>query len=354
MHNVILVANSENEELKVLMEESLGGRASVIAYHHLPEVFPDILKVEPLLALIDAKAVSEEELGVIGTLKSTYPFMRVIFIFAKNQRDLAARAVKYGADAYILEPYYLDELSQMLRSKFLSAVQQIRQSLDSRMDTLSSFVEGLAPEINNPLTTIRGFLQILLSQAPQKIDHKEMSEIYNLMEKESQRIGQIVLEMENFSRIRRPKRLPVDFTALVEKIVADTLRETDSSIKVTKDFQDIPEACMLDSDLISSAMNSILKFLLMGTNPKKGEIELSISGSNHEGSLDIVFTGHYTRSISEDLHRVFIPLYSRKIVKFGEELGLSSAYGIIRSHGGRIRVLPEQNGCRFLIELPVA
>jgi len=148
--------------------------------------------------------------------------------------------------------------------------------------------------------------------------------------------------------------VPIDLKALLERTATESIRSLDSSVAVNKEIENLPEGCLLDADQIRSAMTSILKFLLMGTDPAKGSVELSASPSDRDGYVNITVRGRHTRSLAQDLHRVFVPLYSRKIIKFGEELGLSSAYGIIRGHGGRIRVSPLKNGCLFQIELPVS
>ena len=212
---VILVSGAEEEELRLLLEACLSGEAEVKTYSALSGLFPDILKTEPVLALLDARSIPPGELVVIRLLKNTYPFMRIIVVIPAGARDAAARSIGYGADAYILEPFYLDELSTLVRSKFRNAVGQLRRSIDNRLESLTAFVEGLAPEINNPLTTIRGFLQILLSRESSRVSEEEIGEIYDLMERESLRINQIVVELENFARIRRPRKVPLDIRGLL-------------------------------------------------------------------------------------------------------------------------------------------
>jgi len=70
-------------------------------------------------------------------------------------------------------------------------------------------------------------------------------------------------------------------------------------------------------------------------------------------SLDIIIEGHATISLDDSVAtRAFIPLYLRNIVLFGHEIGLASAYGLIRGHQGDIRMEPTRRGTRFLISLP--
>lgn len=352
MQTVILVTRHDTGELRALMEGSLGGQASVVVFSSLNEIFPDILRLDPILALIDGRALADGDMGTIQSLKKTYPNLKVLLTFHIDQRDLAARALMSGVDAYILEPYYISEFSQLLKREFKTADYQSRRVLDLRMDALSAFVEGLAPEVNNPLTTIRGFLQILLAGDADKMKPEEIDEIYTLMEKESRRIGQIVLELENFSRTRRPKRLPVVIHALIERALSEALKEAKAEISVSTDLEECPEKGMLDQNQILSALKSLLGFLAAGADAEKGRILIKASRATAKGFLAVTIEGRNTVSLGQDVQRAFVPLYTRKIIKFREELGLASAYGIIRGHGGSINVTSRKDGCLFQIELP--
>ncbi len=348
----ILVTKRRKSELKLLMEGALGDQATVWAYSSLSDLFPDILKMEPALCLIDGESILPEELSVIKTLKKTYPAIRIIFTFQADQRETASRALISGVDTYILEPFFIDELAFILRREFKNSLEQSRLTIDLRMDALASFVEGLAPEVNNPLTTIRGFLQILLSREAYKMSSHEFEEIYNLMEKESGRIVQIVRELENFSRARKPKKMPANMNNLITTAINQARTETGLEIPVTVDFGDFPEESMIDYDQILAALKSVLQFLLKGTDEKKGRIEVSLSLAEKDETVVIVLEGIHSVLLAQDVDQAFIPMYSRKIIRFREELGLASSYGIIRAHGGSIHVNVTENGSRFVVEIP--
>ncbi len=108
----------------------------------------------------------------------------------------------------------------------------------------------------------------------------------------------------------------------------------------------------MDREQILTTLKSLLVFLLAGAESNKGHVELSLSGSADKCYLTIIIEGRKTTSLGQEVNKIFVPLYSRKLVRFREELGLASAYGIVRGHGGSISVTPLQDGSRFQIELP--
>lgn len=352
MHTVILVARHSSDELRALLEGSLGSQASVAVYESLTSLFPDVLDLDPVLALLEGRSLEESDLGAIAALKSAFPALRVVLTFGRGQRDLAALAMRSGVDVYLLEPYYIDEFANLLQKEFHGALHRNRRVLDQKMDALASFVEGLAPEVNNPLTTIRGFLQILMTGETGGMSEEEFSEIYGLMDRETQRIATIVQELENFSRTRKPKRLPVNIPALIEQAVEEARAETSSEVPVAVNLDGCPDEGMLDRNQILSALKSLLQFLLAGDGEKDGRIELSAARGDDPGFLTIHLEGTGTASVGQEAHKVFIPLHARKIVRFKEELGLASAYGIIRGHGGRITAAPRKGGTDFRVEIP--
>jgi len=335
------------------LEESLGREISVAVFPSLAELYPEILKLDPLLAVIEGQSMRSDEIGVIGSLKKTFSTLRILLTFRLEQRDDAAQALASGVDAYILEPFYIHEFTQLVKREFKNAIEQNKQMLDLKMDALGSFVEGLAPEMNNPLTTIRGLLQILLTGDSESMTEGEINEIYGLMERESSRISQIVQELENFSKTRKPKRLPVNLHTLVQQAVKEAEAASTKRTPIFTDLEQCPVNGKADFNQNVSALKSLLGFLLSGSDDEKGKIVLTARAAEIPGKISIIIEGTHTVSLGQEVHQAFVPLYTRKIIRFSEELGLASAYGIIRGQGGTISASSLDNGTRFEIELSI-
>lgn len=224
---------------------------------------------------------------------------------------------------------------QLLHSEKLAAVGQL--------------ISGVAHELNNPLTAILGYSQLLTASG--EIGTRALGYIDKLY-KQAQRTHRIVQNLLSFARQHKPERASVNMNAIVEDTLA--LRDYDlrmSQIHVSLQLSDdLPEISadphqlqQVFLNLINNAVDAILEVDRVG--------ELRVRTGVEENHLFIEFTD--SGPGVKDASRVFDPFYTTKPVGKGTGLGLSICYGIITEHGGRILVKNgSQRGATFRIELP--
>jgi two-component system NtrC family sensor kinase len=220
-----------------------------------------------------------------------------------------------------------------------------------KMAAVGQLVSGVAHEVNNPLTAILGFADLLV-QKPE-MPEAARGDLQIIID-EAQRTKQIIQNLLSFARQMPPQREPVQINDLVRRTLL--LRAYDfahGGIEVKETLKEpFPEVVADPHQLqqvFLNVLNNAYDAIRETGDPGVIEIETAV----HDGAAEISFIDNGA-GIREP-QRIFDPFYTTKGLGKGTGLGLSICYGIVREHGGEIIAGNRSSGkgAAFTVRIPI-
>jgi two-component system sensor histidine kinase HydH len=236
----------------------------------------------------------------------------------------------------------------------LRKIKQLEDRLrrSEKLAAVGQLAAGLAHEIRNPLSSIRGFTQFLRHALKERPKEKEYAEI---MIKEIDRINRVVTDLLSFASPKDAEIKRTDPKELIEHVIR--LIEDDARAKTATIRRDIPsgikklpvDAYQMTQALLNLFLNA-LKFIKPG-----GIIEIRVSLEDDGTQFVFQVEDDGPGIPKENLHKIFDPFFTTR--ETGTGLGLAIVHQIVENHQGEIDVeSPPSNrsrGCRFLMRIPV-
>lgn len=239
------------------------------------------------------------------------------------------------------------EQSEESLDKYKRLQKQLVQS--EKLVSLGQLVAGAAHEINNPLTAILGFSEMLALEenlTPAQEDFVEK------IRRQAQRTKELVSNLLDFARQTPGQTAPVDANALLQTVLKlNETRMHRRQIRVELDLALRLPAVAADKNQLLQVFLHLARNAMDAMETKGGGVLRLVTRAE---ASEVVIEFSDTGVGLKDPERVFDPFYTTKGVGQGMGLGLSAAYGIIQEHHGRISChnRPE-GGATFQVRLPI-
>lgn len=221
-----------------------------------------------------------------------------------------------------------------------------------KLASIGELVAGVAHELNNPLTVVIGYSQLLTAEEALIEKHHEMSQKVLDAAVRSKRIVENLLA---FSRKKKLEKGEVDINDLMENTLS--LREHSfevNNIKIMRSYDNNIPPTVADGYQLQQVFLNLINnaFDAMREDYEGGVLNVKTYRENGMLILEVADDGP---GVSEDLQeKIFDPFFTTKEVGKGTGLGMSLSYGIVKEHGGAIYLDKSyQDGAKFVIELPL-
>ncbi|MBD3867708.1 MAG: PAS domain S-box protein [Acidobacteria bacterium] len=219
-----------------------------------------------------------------------------------------------------------------------------------RLASLGMLAAGVAHEVNTPLTGISSYAQIMIDDLPEGDPRREMLQ---RIDEQTRRASDIANSLLNFARPEEASFEPLDINMVTRECLSLFVPQIKGrKIQVEEDFEEEIPSILGHKGKLQQVLLNLLMNARDALAPG-GTITIRTRGRDGRVRLDVLDNGRGIQE--EDLVRVFDPFFSTKGRGEGTGLGLSISYGIVRDHGGDMRVVSVPGDfTRFTLDLPVA
>ncbi|MRR33126.1 response regulator [bacterium] len=307
--------------------------------------------------ITEQKIAEEELLKYRDHLEELVRARTAELFIAKEKAEVATKGLLEANE--LLEKRVEERTAELRKTE-----KELRQA--QKMEAIGTLAAGIAHDFNNILTSILGFTEMFLHKTPtESPGRREMEHVFG----SAQRAAELVRQILSFSRQSEQERKPVHVAGIVTdacKLLRSTLPATidirqeilvaTGQDKVLADPTQLHQVLMNLSTNAAHAMQShggILNIRLTAvaaSSPLLAYLPPPHSGDYLNLSVSDTGTGIDTRT----LERIFDPYFTTKPAGEGTGLGLAVVQGIVKNHGGAIRVHTEpEKGTSFDVLLPM-
>ena len=312
-------------------------------------------------------------LTALAMVRVRFPDLPFIFVTGTMGEEAAIEAFKRGASDYVIKSR-LSRLAPAIRRALTETKERAeRRRADEaqarenqlrhlqKMEALATLSGGIAHDFNNILTCINGYGQMLSARMaaddPQRVYVKTILEA-------SARAAKLTSDLLQFSKKHPGEQKQLDLNTVIQAAEISFAKIIGDQIEVLVNLHDQPLPVLADGNALKQVLINLTSNARDAmAEEEKGCYTISSEAvtlkSNAPGSpsgdyalLTIVDTGEGMTAAT--LERIFEPFFTTREVGKGTGLGLATVYGIIKQHGGEIRVSSEINkGTSFSIYLPL-
>ncbi len=277
----------------------------------------------------------------------------------KDEMGMLARAFNSMTRELKTSRQRLENWAKELEQEVAKKTEEIKKGQEQLVHTeklasLGRMAAGVAHELNSPLTGIVTFAHLMLKRLPpeNKMDREDLEVIIE----QAERCSKIIKGLLGFSRALPSEKTDVNINNVISHTVGIVRNQAKfHNVKIKTELTpNLPDIRGDASQLEQVFMNLLIN--AADAMNDRGSITIATRITNVDGNdyVEIEFTDTGPGIPEEYMDRLFEPFFTTKPPGKGTGLGLSVSHGIVKKHGGHIRVKSTPGkGTTFLIRLPV-
>jgi signal transduction histidine kinase len=312
------------------------------------------------LCILDFQLPDGDGLEVLRTIREAGRDEAVVLVTTSTSAEVAVQAMKNGAEDYLLKeegyvsilPFVVREVLERVRLRSERATLERRLARAEHLASLNTLMAGIAHNLNNPLTTVRTFLELL----PERYDSDPefRSNYYQLVLEEVKRIRSLIQSMMQAVAVPGDR---VEASWAVEEL----LHEIEMYVRVSAAGKEVRVVCRTEGDLplLDAGREAIKQSLIVladnaiAFSPPGGHVEIVVrevrDGTAGRVLLEVSDQGPGVPEENRD--KIFDPFFSTRSGGLG--IGLFVARCVAQAHGGSLGVARrEPTGSVFTLALP--
>jgi two-component system NtrC family sensor kinase len=229
-----------------------------------------------------------------------------------------------------------------------------------KLSAIGQLVAGVAHELNNPLTSVIGYAQLVeeeLRAGPSSRPAEDVAQDLRRIAEESERAARIVRNLLTFARRQGAARAPQDVVDVCQRVIA--LREYSfriAGVELTTSFASrLPKVLADGGQLQQALLNLVLNAEQAMRSSEKRRLAIAVRHDAPTAAVELRVSDSGHGIERANTSRIFDPFFTTRDVGEGTGLGLSICYGIVRDHGGQIAVESRPHeGTTFTVLLPAS
>lgn len=221
----------------------------------------------------------------------------------------------------------------------------------SRLAAIGELAAGVAHEINNPLTSVIGFSQMVLEADPPSDIKEDLQIVYS----QAQRAAKVVKNLLLFGRKTGPNKEAMELNSIIQRSIELKLHEFKlCNVRVQCELdQELPDTLLDEHQMIQVFFNLLTNAQDAFESQWEGGL-ITVKTTQARGMIRVTVSDDGPGIPPENLNKIFDPFFTTKEVGRGTGLGLSICHGILKEHGGEIWAESvEGQGATICFEIPV-